>query len=161
MDEYLSKPYTQNQLRRVLETCEGAPAVKPAGKPAEKAVETPAASGAVLDPRALDQIRALQQPGAPDLLGRIIGLYLENSRTLTEQIRAALAAGDATGLLQAAHALKSSSANVGATALADLAGQLEALGREARLDAARLLVNPMFQAHERVVGALQARQAVA
>ena len=121
----------------------------------------PLARETVLDARALEQIRALQQPGAPDLLEKIIGLYLDNSRSMTDRIRAALAAGDANGLREAAHALKSSSANVGATGLADIARQLETLGREANLDAARPLVDQMSNEHRRVVSALQAKQVAA
>ena len=149
MDAYLSKPFTQNQLRRVLESCEAAPP------------ELPLARETVLDVRALEQIRALQQPGAPDLLEKIIGLYLDNSRSMTERIRVALAAGDANGLREAAHALKSSSANVGATGLADIARQLETLGRDANVDAARPLVDRMSNEHQRVVTALQAKQVAA
>ncbi|MDH5254771.1 MAG: response regulator [Gammaproteobacteria bacterium] len=143
MDAYLTKPFTQNQLRRVLEDWEAVP------------TEAQVAGGAVLDPRALEQIRALQQPGAPDLLGRIIALYLENSRSLTEKIREALAAGDANALREAAHALKSSSANVGATGLVEIARQLEALGRDGKADAAGGLVDRMSQEHARVISALQ------
>jgi HPt (histidine-containing phosphotransfer) domain-containing protein len=133
----------------VLEAWEAAPA------------EAPVAGGTVLDPRALEQIRVLQQPGAPDLVGRVIALYLENSRSLTDKIRAALAAGDANALREAAHALKSSSGNVGATGLVEIARQLEALGRDGKADAAGGLVDGMSREHERVVSALQDRQRAA
>ena len=149
MDAYLAKPFTQNQLRRVLESCEAAPP------------QSPAARGTVLDPRALEQIRALQQPGAPDLLEKIIALYLDSSRILTGKIRAALAASDANALREAAHALKSSSANVGATALVEIARQIEAMGRDANLDAAFQLVDQMLQEYPNVVSALQAQQRAA
>ena len=149
MDGYLSKPFTREQLCRALEACESAPG------------ETPTPVAAALDARALEQIRALQQPGAPDLLEKIIGLYLENSRSTTERICAALATGDASGLREAAHALKSSSANVGAIGLAEIARQLESLGRDANVDAARPLVDQMSNEHQRVVTALQARQVAA
>ena len=149
MDAYLTKPFTQNQLRGVLESSEAMP------------TEVPAAGGTVLDPRALDQIRALQQPGSPDLMGKIIALYLENSRSLTERIRAALAAGDANVLRESAHSLKSSSANVGATGLVEIARQLEALGREGKAEATTGLVDRMFQEHARVTSALQDQQRAA
>jgi signal transduction histidine kinase/CheY-like chemotaxis protein len=149
MDAYLTKPFTQNQLRRVLESREAVPA------------DAPVAGGTALDPRALEQIRALQQPGAPDLVAKIIALYLENSRSLMEKIRAALAAGDANALREAAHALKSSSGNVGATGLVEIARQLEALGRDGKSDAAAGLVDGMSREHARVISALQKRQLAA
>jgi signal transduction histidine kinase/CheY-like chemotaxis protein/sensor domain CHASE-containing protein len=149
MDAYLTKPFSQNQLRRALESREALP------------TDAPLTGSTTLDPRTLEQIRALQRPGAPDLLGKIILLYLDNSRSLTEKIRAALAAGDANALQEAAHALKSSSGNVGATGLAEIARQLEALGREGNAEAATRLVDPMLQEYARVVSALQDRQRAA
>lgn len=121
--------------------------------------EVRGADRVVLDAAALERIRALQQPGRPDLLDKVITLYLDNSRSLTAQIRTALAARDAAGLCAAAHALKSSSANVGATALGDIARQLETLGRTASLEAAEPLVEQMLQEHLRVISALQAERA--
>jgi CheY-like chemotaxis protein len=130
MDDYLSKPFSQEQLRKVLEGHGSGDQIAPA----VPVVAAAARTGAVLDIQALEQIRALQQPGAPDLLAKVIALYLDSTAKLTEQIRTALDAGDADGLRLAAHALKSSSGNVGATGLADLAKQLEACGREQQLD---------------------------
>ncbi len=157
MDEYLSKPFTQEQLRRLLEALDAAPDEPPGVAPAS----VPARAGAVLDPRALEQIRALQQPGAPDIVAKVVALYVESAARLTEQIRTALAAGDADGLRLAAHALKSSSGNVGATGLADIARQLEAKGHDASLEAATELVEQMFQEHQRVTGALRSQQRAA
>ena len=157
MDDYLSKPFSQEQLRKVLEGLRADDEVIPA-VPVVAAAER---TGAVLDVRALEQIRALQQPGSPDLLAKVIALYLDSSTRLTEQIRTALEAGDADGLRLAAHALKSSSGNVGATGLADIAKQLEAYGREQQLDAARPLVTQMAEEQQRVVDALLAERAAA
>ncbi|MFO1408780.1 MAG: response regulator [Steroidobacteraceae bacterium] len=194
MDAYLAKPFTLEQLRRMLAQ-ERAGAARPAGEaPAAAAMLQPAeatrasrsapaalalasasaaiptskpvpatanASDAPLDERALAQIRALQKPGGPDLLGRVVGLYLESSRQLTERLCAALAAGDAAGLREAAHALKSSSANVGATALAELARRLEALGRSAELEPAAPLCAQLLREYRRVVEALRGLGAAA
>ncbi|MDH4167272.1 MAG: response regulator [Gammaproteobacteria bacterium] len=168
MDDYLSKPFTADQLRRVLDPFMPGPeresvhAATPAR--AEPAQPPHGASGngaAVLNDSALAQIRALQQPGGPDLLDKVIALYLESSQSLLEKLRAGLAAGDARALYEAAHALKSSSANVGATALAEIARQLEASGREADLRRAHLLADQLFHEHRRVVEALGAERAAA
>ena len=87
----------------------------------------------VLQPEPLNQIRALQRPGAPSLLAKVIGIYLNNSPTLVQRLGKAVAQGDANALLEAAHSLKSSSANLGATQLAALCKELEQRGRERRL----------------------------
>jgi CheY-like chemotaxis protein len=157
MDDYLSKPFSKEQLRRALETI-GRPAPgEPVAAPAPKA----GGPGAVLDPQALEQVRALQRPGAPDLVGKVIALYLDSAGKLTEQIRSAVAARDPDALRLAAHALKSSSGNVGATGLVAIAQELEALGREKQLDAARPLVSRMTDEYQRVVNALKARRSAA
>jgi HPt (histidine-containing phosphotransfer) domain-containing protein len=145
MDGYLSKPFNVEQLRQVL-----SPYVPAAAR----------ASG-VLDARALEQIRALQQPGGADLVDKVVRLYLESSRALTEKIEAALGVGDANGVREAAHALKSSSANVGATGLADLARQLEAMGRSADLSQATAVAEQLFAEYQRVIGALAGQRRAA
>jgi len=156
MDEYLTKPYTLAQMQSVLEGLQ-----QPGHAAAATTPSTPADETLALDPRALEQIRALQRPGGPALVDKVIGLYLDSSRGLTDKLGAALAAGDSSGVREAAHALKSSSANLGATVLAGLAAELEALGRENRLDAAPLVAEQLFAEYRRVVLALGAERAAA
>jgi CheY-like chemotaxis protein len=164
MDDYMSKPFEQGQLAALLERWLSASGcVAPAPPPPlgilppptaradaamfgeESAVRhasalLPDSTASPLDERALDQIRALQQPGAPNLLGKIIGLYLDSSAGLLQQIREAIAGEDGEALWWAAHSLKSSSANVGATELAAACKELEQRGRERQLaDSADLL----------------------
>ena len=91
---------------------------------------------------------------ASPALCKIIGCYLDSAPTLLQRVRDAVAAGDGEALHQAAHSLKSSSANLGATQLAALCRELEQGGRERRLeDAAEL-----FQALE--THYLRAREAL-
>jgi signal transduction histidine kinase/CheY-like chemotaxis protein/HPt (histidine-containing phosphotransfer) domain-containing protein len=168
MDDYLSKPFTADQLRRALDplvpASEDEPIHAATGARAEPAPSPHGASGngaAVLNDSALAQIRALQQPGGPNLLDKVIALYMDSSQSLLEKVRDGLAAGDARTLSEAAHALKSSSANVGATSLAEIARQLEASGREADLSRAQLLAERLFHEHRRVVEALSAERAAA
>ncbi|MDS4029984.1 MAG: response regulator [Candidatus Contendobacter sp.] len=147
MDDYLSKPLEQAQLVAALDRwlpatgeVAAAPAAAPSTAATPLATPSTAPPASPLDQRALNQIRAMQRPGSPDLLGKIIGLYLENSPGLLRQIRDAVASQDGDALRQAAHSLKSSSANLGATELAALCKALEQRGRDRRLeDAAELL----------------------
>ena len=147
MDGYLSKPLEQVQLVTALDRwlpaigeVAAAPAVAPSAAATPPATPSTALPASPLDQRALDQIRAMQRPGSPDLLGKIIGLYLENSPGLLRQIRDAVAGQDGDALRQAAHSLKSSSASLGATELAALCKALEQRGRDRQLeDAAELL----------------------
>ena len=112
---------------------------------------------AVLDESVLAKIRALQQPGAPNLQVKIINLYLQTSATSLEALRAAITGKDSDALYQTAHTLKSSSANVGAMRVAALCKELEQRGRAkqladvdrllAELEADYLLVQRVLQTH--------------
>ena len=67
----------------------------------------------------------LQRPGRPDILARLVTVYLEKTPALIADIRAGLSTDDAERVKMAAHTLKSSSAYLGATTLADQCNKLE------------------------------------
>ena len=153
MDDHLGKPFTQQQLHDVLkkwlpESLEQPPAPEqiPAGDTEE-----------LLDAAVLASIQALQRPGKPPLLQRVIGVYLESSPQLMDGIHAALADGDAAALSDHAHSLKSSSGNLGAMALFELCRQLEAAGRENRLADAETLLEQVDSTYRRTLTALKTR----
>jgi len=121
MDDYLPKPFTREQLRTLLKPWllkdgrENNGSAKTTSEP-QIPSET-ARSGteeSPLDPRVLERIRALQRPGEPDLLGKVIEIYLRESPRLVQAIREASTKGEAEALRKAAHSFKSSSANLGA-----------------------------------------------
>jgi two-component system, sensor histidine kinase and response regulator len=145
MDRYLSKPFTIEELFTVLEEYAG---------PAQPDT-VPRRSEAILDSRTLAGIRAMRKPGSPDLLAKVAGIYASNSRMLIEDIKSSLLSNDRTGLLRAVHTLKSSSANVGATGLADLCREIEALPRDGNLDLACVLVERLIGEHGEVLQALE------
>ena len=78
-----------------------------------------------IDCSVLDRIRMLESPGRQGLLEKVIALYLSESQKTFDNIRACVEAGDAEALRRAAHTLKSSSANVGATGVFDLCRKIE------------------------------------
>ncbi len=132
MDDYQTKPFSTEDLRvllsRWLTIDKAAPAATtevPAVK--EKDAKAPAA---MLDPDRLAAIRSLQGDFGEDLLSRIIQIFLQSSPKLLEKMQEAAATGNASQLSSAAHSLKSSAANLGATDLAALCRDLEQLGRE-------------------------------
>jgi CheY-like chemotaxis protein len=97
------------------------------------AVPGAAMSASAIDVKALHNIRKLQQPGAPDLLERIVALYLDDVPKLVQSMREAIAAGDGIVLQRAAHTLKSSSATLGALQLAKLCNEMEVRARDEHL----------------------------
>jgi len=138
MDDYLAKPYSGEELFAVLARwlpVERRRAVAASGRHEE---------AAALDPAALDKIRALSPDGAEALVRQVLAAYLKAAGREWERFDQGLADGDAGLLASAAHALKSSSFNVGANGLVERCREIEQLGREgqmrpllARVDALR------------------------
>ncbi|MBK7673884.1 MAG: response regulator [Candidatus Accumulibacter sp.] len=162
MDDYLSKPVTRERLAatlaRWLPRPEPAPANVPAGPSALAPLpgkEVVAASEDPINPRALDAIRNLPGPNGALLVQKVIGAYLADTPPRFAQLRAAVTAGDAKALRKTAHALKSSSANVGAEALAALCKALEMLGRQSTVDGAMELLKDLESELPRVLATLQ------
>jgi len=157
MDDYLAKPFTLAQLREILtrwlkpqtlpETAE--PVASPPARPADAPSDQPPPPSSVeIDKTAWNAIVALQRPGRPDILAKVLTAYLNDSRILVEEIRNAVETQDADTLAKAAHRLKSSSAQLGALATAAHCKELEQLGRLARLDGAAALLAQLMDAHQ-------------
>ena len=139
MDAFLAKPYTLAGLRAVL--VRWLPAV---------AREVPA-----IDHKVLQSLCELDETGGLDLAREIFEAFLESAEPAMARIEAALADGDLGVLGQAAHAMKSSAANVGALALSAGHRELERCAREARLADAQRLLAPVRHEHARAVAALR------
>ena len=145
MDDYLPKPFTQDQLTEVLDRwLERTAATR--GGPAEtdeqdlKASSDAETEPVSLDRKALEAIRALQRQGKPDLLTRVINVYLEDSLRLLEALRQAVSKEDASDVKRQAHSLKSSSANVGALRLSTLCKELERMdGGDSSVEGCQML----------------------
>jgi HPt (histidine-containing phosphotransfer) domain-containing protein len=137
MNDYLSKPFTLEQLGALVKRwmtldIEVKQQVQRAAAAARSsaAAQTRGAHLAALDQKILDGIRALHRDGKEDILPRIVGMYLKNSPKLLEKLQEAASTGNNDLLRNAAHSLKSASANLGASRLAQLCGELETLGRD-------------------------------
>jgi CheY-like chemotaxis protein len=156
MDDYLTKPVRQEQLFHMLERwlLEAPASAQDAERSAPiSPVKTESETLPVLDVGALESIRALDTQGNGELLTRVLGLYLEESAKSLAVIQQAAANQDWQAVRQAAHSLKSSSANVGAVRLAALFRQIEADSRAANSGA---VVDQLTEAGHQHVLACQA-----
>jgi CheY-like chemotaxis protein len=160
MDEYIAKPFSSEQLHSVLSLFLQPVAAVQSGRsetPTEEHDDTDTLPEfeSPLDGKVLDGLSRLQQPGAPNIIEKVIHLYLESSRELKSRLSDAVASTNAALVRESAHALKSSSANVGALGLADLCRRLEVMGTEEDLCDV-LVVHELFEKeYERVVTALE------
>ncbi len=149
MDDYLSKPFGRQQLAAILQRWLPQPPVAAAAAPAEIGDEA-------INPRTLDTIRQLPGPNGELLVQKVVAAYLGDAPARLAQLQAAAAAGDAEALRRTAHALKSSSANVGAERLSALCREIESLGRSGNAEAAKTLLADVESHLPRVLAALAA-----
>jgi two-component system sensor histidine kinase/response regulator len=144
MDDYLGKPFRMQDLCRMMEKwCVGTSARDSAascqgsqpdwGQP-ENVTEN------YLDSNSLDNIKSLG-PNGSKMLFTVIGIYLNDSPILLDRLIETFDAADVKGVARAAHALKSTSAAVGATALAVMCRKLEDLVRGNSIDGAGTLIS--------------------
>ena len=128
MDDYLAKPFSAGQLGDILERWLAPAQDQP--DPAAVDLAGPAQGG--LDCAALENIRETMPGDGDQLLRRVVRRYLDDCPRLIAMMRKAATSGDTDSLGRAAHSLKSSSATVGATALAAQCRLIETAVREGR-----------------------------
>lgn len=107
-----------------------------------------------LDTAALDELRDY---GA-EILIELIDIFLDDTPNRLRELQAAVMAGDAHATEQAAHALKSACAQLGAANLSTMCRDLEAKGRAGDLDGAPALVVRALTEWQRVESALTAEK---
>jgi CheY-like chemotaxis protein/HPt (histidine-containing phosphotransfer) domain-containing protein len=134
MDDYLAKPFTGDEMFAVLarwlplerrrEPFPSLPLVP--GESGEQA----GVSGPPLDPVVLENIRSLAPDKADALIRQLVGAYLVAAGGELERFECGLRDDASAVVAAAAHALKSSSFNVGAINLAERCKAIEQLARD-------------------------------
>ena len=150
MDDYLTKPFSHQALANTLarwclpqdQRQPNDPVASPntQAEVGERDKCSSAAATAQIDRNVWDAIAAIQKPGQPNVLHKIISLYLTSSQAQVTQLRQAWERRASDAIQAAAHSLKSSSATLGAHRLAALAKQLEEACRTAHVEQAEGLI---------------------
>jgi HPt (histidine-containing phosphotransfer) domain-containing protein len=153
MDDHLSKPFSMLTLQNMLDKWMPQSAAAPAQAP-DTAARTSGKAGGVLDRQVLEQLGKVLTNGKPELLTRVINLYLVESPKLLLKLKQAAGASNAPEIANSAHSLKSSSANVGAKALSRYCEDLEASARRADTEEARKIFAKVEAEHRSVQKAL-------
>ena len=109
-----------------------------------------------IDRQLLEPYRKLDPDGGWGLTRRLLQVYLDSSPPLTHKLEQAIPAGDAGAAREAAHALKSSSANIGGQRAAEHFRALEALAKDGRLDEAALRIGPARAEYDRLIAEVRA-----
>ena len=111
MDDYLAKPFDLKQLHTIL---------------SKIAPPIPVCNGEVVS-----QLAAIKRPEEEtSLLQRLVTLFAEDAPKLLQQLRQALKSNDLTQIAEAAHALKSSSANLGSLQFSGYCAEIERNARQ-------------------------------
>ncbi|UXI68100.1 ATP-binding protein [Tahibacter amnicola] len=181
MDEYLSKPLNRGLLEQTLrkwlpkDARSRGPSVAPgsppsAPRPAAPAPVIPAAAPIDLgtsndqpvNPLGARDGAALDQEVVRDLLDvmgeeftDLVGVYLEDTPKNLGMLEQAAARNDVNALIAPSHSLKSTSANLGAMTLAEIAKRIEHEARSGTLRDPRALVRDLAREYGRVSAELR------
>ena len=107
---------------------------------------------AVIDKSALERI---DKVGGADLVGKMIDIFLTNVPQRLATAREGQQRGDFKAIEQAVHSIKSSAGNMGADALQELAGRIEALAETRQGDGIPLLLNELEEILGQVIHRLE------
>jgi two-component system sensor histidine kinase/response regulator len=122
MDDYASKPLSAERLKRIVKRwIPSAPAIEEA---------------------TISVLRQIDESDAA-VLREVIGIYLEDTPRRIASMHQAVVSSNSNLLASAAHALKSSSGNVGATAVRNLCNEIEQIGRSGLVDGAAELLRSL------------------
>lgn len=94
----------------------------------------------VIDPQAIENLRALNPGDNDEFLREIAAIFLEDTPLRIAELSQSLNAGDVPKFVRAAHSIKGSSANLGAMTLRSVAEKLEHQSRTEGLGAVAPLV---------------------
>jgi len=142
MDDYLTKPIRVEALVAALGQTQ----------PQSGAQGSQAQAAAAIDPQ---KFAEFQETMGADFIGEVIAVFTEDAPELLRNMEQALAVNDAELFRRAAHSLKSNSASFGAVILAELARELEMMGKEGKLTGATEKVTRAAAEYQRVQRALK------
>ena len=157
MDDYVTKPFTEQQLRAVLGRWldDGDEPDRPVVVDADGfSALSETMTLASIDGHALEEIVQLDSSPEKNMVREIVVSYCALSTKLMLQLRSAVADGDAEQIELLAHSLKGSSGQVGAVLLTALCEQILTGVRNNDLDNAASLCERAAVEHAAVITAL-------
>lgn len=146
MNDYLSKPLQRERLHEVV-ACWLQPRQEsnPALPVAEMAVTAPQGEPTAMAQPILElsTLQTLQAETTPEVLQQVVALYIQELEEHRLALSAAVTAADEMQSAAHAHAIKSSSGALGATALYQAAAELEQAYRQGQAELAASLYQPL------------------
>ena len=162
MDDYLCKPFTDADLREVLARWlqpASEAHLAPESQPDE--MSEARAEDSILEHiinfDALAHFEQREASGRAGILKRVVGGYIDQSTTQFGELQAGLDSRCSTDVANAAHALKSSSAVIGAARLSDLCRLIESGAKQEDITGISPHIVEAVDLHEKVCAALKSR----
>jgi PAS domain S-box-containing protein len=119
MDDYVPKPISLDNIRRVIERWGGEIHARPPQAPPVQAALP------IMDPSKLQELAVLEEEDQTSFVRELIEMFLRDSTKLYEQLIAAIGRGDSETIQFMAHKLRGTCLNLGLEALAHHCGSIE------------------------------------
>ena len=166
MDDYLTKPLNRQLLQKALaHWLAKAPTARPEVASPPIAQPAPAMAPVMIataptETAAASPVPPVDQATVQELLeimgegfAGLVQVYFDDTPKLLARLREAASSGDHDAIAEVTHSLKSSSANVGALPLAELAKRAESDAKARRSDQLGLLAQRLDSEYQRVLAA--------
>jgi PAS domain S-box-containing protein len=132
LDDYITKPVRIEVLANALRRCVALPPV-PVNETHLKAQALPYTDNKVLDPDLLSELREVMEDSGDGGFGELVDTFARYAEEQLNAMERALRQGQMEELRQAAHTLRSSSANLAAVRLRELCRELERAAKDGGL----------------------------
>jgi HPt (histidine-containing phosphotransfer) domain-containing protein len=147
MDDYISKPVKKETLAAVLKRWTQQTREEVAQSRAGEHI-------VVLDASVIEELRGLRSASDPEFFSQVIDMFIADAPQRFALIRRAARDSNPDALAREAHALKGSSAHLGATRMAELCDILEEQGRSGTVGGVPSVLRVLEEEFERVSVAL-------
>ena len=155
MDDYLTKPLDRTRLAATLARLVVQASPQPPIVQADDGATSHGTPGEPVDWTLLMEVA----DGDQEFASELIDTFIQSGDTVLAEIREAVRRGDLVAISRGAHSLKGASANIRATPLSCVAGQLEDAARAGATDRVAQLHRQLAAESDRTVAYLRARRA--
>lgn len=164
MDDFISKPFKREMLLTILKQWKtdhtgGTDRFDHVAPPSQNSTDSQVKrKSSCIDPDALQQIADLDPESGNELVYSVIDTYIDNTNQLIRDLQNGGENNDPEAVAKAAHALKSSSANVGANRLAKLCSSIETSARSGALELLTQTFGQAASEYDAVIAELRTTQ---
>ena len=153
MDDYIAKPFKQAELRSIITkwTAHLRANRENARDDKQTSLLPSTTIAQVIDKERIEEIKSIKSHSRPSLLGRVIQHFQHDFPLKVASMREGTEHGDAFQVRKAAHALRGSSAQVGAIVVAKVCEQIEILAIKESVEGTSLLIDVLEDAFKQAV----------